>query len=197
MRRVASTLALAALIAIPVVADAQGRYGRDIPRGQMPPAGRCRVWYDNRPAGQQPPPTSCNEAERIASRSRNARVIYGDSNRQRRDDDWWGSNRDPRSSYPGRYPSRARVIQREAFDNGYNDGYDKGREDARDNDRYDPVRHSRYRSADRGYNSRFGSKDEYKDVYREGFRAGYDEGYRLGAYRRDDRRRDVGFPWPF
>lgn len=197
MRRVASTFALVALIAIPAAADAQGRYGRDVPRGQMPPAGRCRVWYDNRPAGQQPPPTSCDEAERIASRSRNARVIYGDTNRQRRDDDVWNRGRDPRGSYPGRYPSRVRVIQREALENGYEDGYDKGREDGRDNDRYDPVRHGRYRSADRGYNSRFGSKDEYKDVYREGFRAGYDEGYRVGAYGRDGRRRDVGLPWPF
>ena len=196
MRRVASTFALVALIGIPASADAQGGwYGRDIPRGQMPPPGRCRVWYENRPAGQQPPPTSCNEAERIASRSRNARVIYGDSTRQRRDDEWWG--RDPRGSYPGRYPPRVRVIQREAFENGYADGYEKGREDQRDNDRYDPVRHSRYRSADRGYNSRFGSKDEYRNVYREGFRAGYDESYRLAAYGRDDRRRVVGLPWPF
>jgi hypothetical protein len=64
------------------------------------------------------------------------------------------------------------------FDNGFRDGYDKGREDARDNDSYDPVRHSSYRSADRGYNQRYGSKEKYKDIYREGFRAGYDDGYR-------------------
>ena len=85
-----------------------------------------------------------------------------------------------------------------AFDNGYKDGYDKGREDARDNDPYDPLRHSRYRSGDRGYDRRYGTKEEYKDIYREGFRAGYDEGYRdTGADRRDRTGSRSRFPWPF
>jgi hypothetical protein len=35
------------------------------------------VWYDDLPPGQDPPPTSCREAERIASRDRYVRVIYG------------------------------------------------------------------------------------------------------------------------
>jgi hypothetical protein len=69
-----------------------------------------------------------------------------------------------------------------AYDNGYRDGLDKGREDRGDNDSFDPVRHSRYRSADRGYNSRYGSRDEYKLAYRDGFEAGYAQGY--GRYAR-------------
>lgn len=40
------------------------------------------------------------------------------------------------------------------------------------------MRHSRYRSADRGYNSRHGTRDNYKLVYRDGFGAGYEDGYR-------------------
>jgi hypothetical protein len=84
------------------------------------------------------------------------------------------------------------------FDNGYTDGYDKGREDAGDNDPYDPVRHSRYRSADRGYDRRYGTKEEYKDIYREGFRAGYDGGYRnRGAYSPDRPGSRSRSPWPF
>src|SRR3712207_7764711 len=39
----------------------------------------CRVWYDDRPAGHQPPPTNCRTAERVARRDRGARVIYGGS----------------------------------------------------------------------------------------------------------------------
>ena len=76
-------------------------------------------------------------------------------------------NRDP---YPEtRYPNQDRYPNERGsygyssvpFDNGYKDGYEKGREDARDDDSYDPVRHSRYRSADRGYDRRFGTKQEY------------------------------------
>ena len=37
------------------------------------------------------------------------------------------------------------------YQNGYRDGLEKGREDAGDRDSFDPVRHSRYRSADHGY----------------------------------------------
>jgi len=33
----------------------------DIPRGHMPPPGKCRVWYPDRPPGQQPPPGECAE----------------------------------------------------------------------------------------------------------------------------------------
>ena len=32
-----------------------------VPPGHMPPAGQCRIWYNNRKAGDQPPPGNCNK----------------------------------------------------------------------------------------------------------------------------------------
>lgn len=213
MRTVAVTLMLVGLVA--ASADAQGRgrgnargqgqsrgqvaRAQGIPPGQLPPAGQCRVWYDGVAPGRQPAPTNCDQAERIASRDRDARVIYSDG--RDRGTARWGTRGNDRiyddriyggrdrdrtirggsSRYPDRYPN-ARGVNTVPYNNGYRDGLEKGREDARDGDSYDPVRHSRYRSADRGYNSRYGTKDDYKLVYRDGFEAGYEQGYR--DYRR-------------
>jgi len=223
MRRAAATLVVIALIAAPLAAKDRGRHGRKgqgIPPGHLPPPGACRVWYDGRPPGHQPPPTGCREAESIAARDRNARVIYGDD-RERdrrvnrstdRGDERWGGGTDrdraiPRRSPSGTYPfpdrdpnSSGRYGHESVpFDNGYRDGYDKGLEDARDNNRFDPTRHGRYRSGDRGYDQRYGSKDEYKSVYREGFRSGYEEAYRDGhdVYDPDARRSGSRWPWLF
>jgi hypothetical protein len=33
-----------------------------IPRGHLPPPGRCRVWFPDRPPGHQPQPAECREA---------------------------------------------------------------------------------------------------------------------------------------
>jgi hypothetical protein len=186
----------------------------------MPPPGECRVWYDGRPPGQQPSPTSCNQAERIAARDRNARVIYGDDrnndryrdendrdrngryendrdrnerseNDRDRDDRYENGRTEDRGSNgvtdrireilrgrdPNRYPPSTSQNGSTAYDNGFRDGLEKGREDVRDNDSFDPVRHSRYRSADRGYNSRYGTKEQYKLAYRDGFEDGYAQGY--------------------
>lgn len=201
MRRIAIAVVMMGALTAPLGAQGRGGWGggdraRGIPPGQLPPAGSCRVWYDGRPAGQQPAPMSCREAERIASRNRNARVIYG------------ARTYPDRYPYPGRYPDNSRRgpydnrspgggygVNSVAWENGHRDGYEKGIEDARDRDSYDPVRHSRYRNADRGYDRRYGSKDEYKLVYRDGFEAGYDAGYRQS---RGDRRGGTGrLPWPF
>jgi hypothetical protein len=183
--------------------EAQGRGRRansqGIPPWQMPAAGQCRVWYDGVPPGRQPRPTSCREAERIAARDRNARVIYGDEAYGDRYGDRYGTGR---VYEDGRYEQRRgsnratdairdRILRSRnsttgtrnsgaysvAFDNGYRDGLEKGREDRGDNDSFDPVRHSRYRSGDRGYDSRYGTKEQYKLAYRDGFEAGYEQGY--------------------
>jgi hypothetical protein len=211
MRHIATALVLVGLTALP--AAAQGRGGRysernqGVPPGQLPPAGQCRVWYEGRPPGQQPRATNCDEAERIASRDQYARVIYGtDRNARgignargsangrgtaRRDRDIDNATRGRSGSVLSRLPigrnPNARTgggYQNEIFNNGYEDGVEKGREDADDRDSYDPVRHSRYRSADHGYDKRYGTKDDYKLIYRDGFEAGYQDGYRGTTRRR-------------
>jgi hypothetical protein len=37
-----------------------------IPEAQLPPSGKCRVWYPGRPPGQQPPTRDCAESEKAA-----------------------------------------------------------------------------------------------------------------------------------
>jgi len=190
MRTAALSLILLALMAGTSEAQGRGRgNGRSqgVPPGQLPRAGECRVWYDNLPPGRQPAATSCDQAERLASRSANARVIYGDDRRNTRNQDTRYRDRDngvyergyPSAGTSNTYPNnRGYGNNSVPFDNGYRDGLEKGREDARDNDSYDPVRHGWYRSGDRGYNSRYGTRETYKLTYRDGFDAGYEEGYR-------------------
>ena len=82
-----------------------------------------------------------------------------------------GRNRDPDIRW-------GRDVRSPAADNGYRDGYAQGRDDARDGDRFDPVRASRYRSGDPGYDRRYGPRDDYKRDYRAAFQDGYAQGYR-------------------
>jgi hypothetical protein len=204
MRSICAAVLVVAAMVAPLSGQGRGRSAQDrIPPAQMPPAGSCRVWYDGTPPGQQPPPMSCRDAERIALRSREARVVYGNDSRYNdreweRDHDWDRRSergRDPADSRnESRYPYR---VNSAAYENGYRDGVEKGHDDAKDRDSFDPVRHSRYRTADRGYNSRDGSKNDYKLVYRDGFEAGYRDGY--SDRRLEDRDRDGGLriPWPF
>lgn len=194
--------------ASPSFAQGRGRYSNQgIPPGQMPPAGMCRVWYDGVPPGRQPRATSCNEAERIASRDRDARVIYGDdyygrSGNNQYGNDRYGNDRYGNDRYGNRYPSNGSSrygYNTVPYDNGYRDGLEKGREDARERNSFDPVRHSWYRSGNRGYNNRYGTRDEYKLVYRDGFEAGYQQAYRQNGGTRYDSRNSRGMqiPWPF
>lgn len=197
MRTAAMSLILIALVAGTSEAQGRGRgNSQGVPPGQMPRAGQCRVWIDGVPPGRQPAPTSCDQAERVASRNRNARVIYGPSTSSgpsrawSRDGDDAYSNRNGDWRYRDRtygvydrtYPNDNRNsgygYNSVPYDNGFRDGLEKGREDAQDRDSYDPVRHSWYRSGDRGYNSRYGTKDSYKLAYRDGFEAGYEQAYR-------------------
>ena len=195
MRTAAVSLIALALFAGSAEAQGRGRRANSqgIPPGQMPRAGECRVWYDGVPPGRQPRATSCREAERIAARDRNARVIYGDDYYGRNNtggvyDNYPYGNRSGGNTVAGAmrdrilrnrngYPAGTSRTYDAAYDNGYRDGIEKGREDRGDNDSFDPVRHSRYRSADNGYNSRYGTKEQYKLTYRDGFEAGYAQGY--------------------
>lgn len=193
MRRLGFLVVLFALAASPLYAQGRGRHNnssQDVPPGQLPPAGMCRVWYDGVPPGRQPRATDCNEAERIASRTDNARVIYGSNTSYNNRNDRVYGNSYP-NTYPA-YPNRgygnygrngAYSTNNVAYDNGYQKGLEKGRNDARDRDSYDPVRYKEYRNADKGYNGRYGSKDQYKLAYRDGFEAGYAQAYRANGGR--------------
>ncbi len=63
-------------LAAALSAQAQATRTPDVPRDHRPPAGMCRVWLDNVPAGQQPAPTDCASA--VRNRPSNGRVIFGD-----------------------------------------------------------------------------------------------------------------------
>ena len=109
-----------------------------------------------------------------------------------------GNDRYGNGRYDNRYPnngSNRYGYNNEAYDNGYRDGLEKGREDALDRDSYDPVRHSWYRSGNRGYNSRYGTREAYKIDYRRAFLQGYDRGYNDG--RRNYNNSGMGRWWPF
>lgn len=98
-----------------------GRYSAEaqgVPPGFLPPPGECRVWYDGRPPGYQPRATSCREAERVALRDRNARVVYGGDR---------GS----------RYAERRPELRSPGFEQGFRDGRSLGWNDCDDEKRFD------------------------------------------------------------
>ena len=202
MKQALLVLVMLGLAAAPAASQGRGNGRNKIPPGHLPAAGECRVWYDGVPPGRQPRPTSCAEAERIATRDRNARVVYGSDRDDRYRDDRWARDDDRRrederrrtgrateravprtdrypDTYP--YPDDRYPAQRNgsfAFRQGYEDGIVKGREDTRDGDSFDPARHSWYKSANRGYDSRYGSREQYREQYRDGFLDGYRAEYR-------------------
>jgi hypothetical protein len=56
----------------------QQQSGREqiVPPAFYPPAGMCRIWINQVPAGQQPAPTDCASA--VRNRPANGRVLFGD-----------------------------------------------------------------------------------------------------------------------
>ena len=145
------------------VARAQG-----VPPGHLPPPSQCRVWYDDRPNGRQPAPTSCARAESVAARARNARVIYGE-------DVFWparGGNygRDD-GRYSGRYPERDDYPERDAYPE---------RDDRRrgGNDRAVPRGSVRDPRIDEGRTDRYerqGGSVAFRNGYRDGMTKGRED----------------------
>ena len=90
-----------AMVGAAGTADAQergrgrGQGTQGIPAGHLPPPGECRVWNDDRPPGQQLPPTSCGNARATVARS-GGRVIYGDAGRRNGRDREYGGRDDDR-----------------------------------------------------------------------------------------------------
>ena len=90
-----------AMVGAAGTADAQergrgrGQGTQGIPAGHLPPPGECRVWNDDRPPGQQLPPTSCGNARATVARS-GGRVIYGDAGRRNGRDREYGGRDDER-----------------------------------------------------------------------------------------------------
>ena len=78
----------------------RGRGTQGIPAGHLPPPGECRVWNDDRPPGQQSPPTSCGTARATVARS-GGRVIYGDAGRRNGRDREYGVRDDDRRQKRG------------------------------------------------------------------------------------------------
>jgi hypothetical protein len=54
----------------------QPRRDQIVPPGFFPPAGMCRIWLNEVPAGQQPAPTDCASA--VRNRPTNGKVLFGD-----------------------------------------------------------------------------------------------------------------------
>lgn len=145
------------------VARAQG-----VPPGHLPPAGLCRVWYDNRPNGRQPSATSCRQAEIIAARDRNARVIYGEDVY----DDVYRTGRYPTGRYPDdRYPDRYPNNRRSPGD------WERDRDDE-DRAVYRPGRNRAPRGASDPYydseRSRY-TTPAYQNGYRDGLNKGRED----------------------
>ena len=73
------TLAVLATAAGPACAQGRGRgKGNDnVPPGQRPPAGMCRIWINGVPPGHQPAPTDCQTA--VRNQPPNSQIIWGDN----------------------------------------------------------------------------------------------------------------------
>jgi hypothetical protein len=89
----------AVLLTAATTAGAQGRgrakgHNSNVPPGQRPPAGMCRIWINGVPPGHQPAPTDCETA--VRNQPANSQIIWGDKARRGRnvDDDRRSRDRD-------------------------------------------------------------------------------------------------------
>ena len=64
-------------VILPRAGTAGPRQLAGVPKGHYPPPGECRVWYPNRPPGQQPPPTSCDRLVGVRLEP-GAFILHGD-----------------------------------------------------------------------------------------------------------------------
>ena len=133
-------LAGSALALATTTAGAQGRQN-NIPPGQMPPAGLCRVWIDGVPPGRQPRATDCATAR--AQAPANSRIIYGGQSQGR-------VHLDPRVGTAGQYDPR-----QDPNSSVYDPRYDRNSRvyDPRNTGTYDP-RASRGGNDNGGYDPR-------------------------------------------
>ncbi|MEO8910834.1 MAG: hypothetical protein ABI408_11485 [Gemmatimonadaceae bacterium] len=60
----------------PPTPTTQQRVRQIVPPAFYPPAGMCRIWINEVPAGQQPAPTDCASA--VRNRPANGKVLFGD-----------------------------------------------------------------------------------------------------------------------
>ncbi len=224
MKRAALALILAGLTAGPALAQGRGRNAQGIPPGHLPPDGLCRVWYDGVPPGRQPRPTDCNEAERVASRDRDARVIYGDGygrndariyRAERYPGEVWrnddgrrpnpnGDNRTgravPRSEqYPNSYPyPDARYPQRNGnygyATEGARRGYDDGVVKGREDVKDGDSFDPARHSWYKSGDRGYNSRYGSRDEYRAEYRRGFLAGYESIH---DGRSRSGSSWWPF
>ena len=214
MKRAALTLIVLGLTASPAMAQGRGRNAQGIPPGHLPPEGLCRVWYEGVPPGRQPAPTNCSQAERVASRDRDARVIYGSRTGQNapvyRDGrdypgDVWGDVRGDRPNprgdnrtgravprgdqYPNSYPyPEARYPQQRGSDGYDSEAYRRGYDDGLVKGREDVEDRDSFDPARhswyRSADRGYNSRYGSKDDYRSEYRRGFLAGYQREHYRR-------------
>lgn len=227
MKRTALALILVALAGSQALAQGRGRNSEGIPPGHMPPDGLCRVWYAGVPAGRQPPPTNCDEAERIASRTRDARVIYGSRhnvpvsrddrrypNDIYRDDDRYertdgrrpNSNRTrtgravPRGGqYPGGSPyPESRSPQRRGDDGYESEAFRRGYEDGLNKGREDMRDGDSFDPARHGWYKSADRGYNSRHGSKDEYKTEYRRGF-LAAYQsvHDGRQRTGSGWWPF